>query len=62
MTLDGKNMTFYSNLLNKAIDSIINVKSKVDIDSIFISGGTSMLINDIKGLEDFELITFVAVI
>ena len=29
-----------------------------DIDSLFRTGGTTMLKNDITGLEDFELIDF----
>ena len=61
-TEDGKNMGNYSNLLNKSIDSIINIKEESDIDSLFKSGGTTMLHNHIKGLEDFELITFMVVV
>ncbi len=61
-TEDGKNMKAYSNLLNQSIDSIINIKEQTDIDSLFRKGGTTMLKNDIKGLEDFELIAFMVVI
>lgn len=61
-TDDGKDMKLYSNLLNESIDSIINIKEESDIDSLFTPGGTTMLKNDIKGLEDFELITFMVVI
>ena len=55
-------MKVYSELLSKSIESIINIKEENDIDSLFRSGGTTMLKNDIKGLEDFELITFMVVI
>lgn len=61
-TDDGKNMKKYSELLNESIDSIINIKEENDIDSLFRSGGTTMLKNDIKGLEDFELISFMVVV
>lgn len=61
-TNDGKNMQMYSNLLNSSIDSIINIKEESDIDSLFKKGGTTMLKNDIKGLDDFELISFMVVI
>lgn len=61
-TNDGKNMKLYSNLLSQSIDSIINIKEENDIDSLFRTGGTTMLKNNIKGLEDFELITFMVVI
>lgn len=61
-TNDGKNMKVYSELLSQSIDSIINIKEENDIESLFRTGGTTMLKNDIKGLEDFELITFMVVI
>lgn len=61
-TNDGKDMKLYSSLLSQSIDSIINIKEENDIDSLFRTGGTTMLKNNIKGLEDFELITFMVVI
>jgi len=60
-TSDGKKMEKYSTLLNKAIESIISVKDERDVDSLFSAGGTTALVNNIKGLEDFELITFVVI-
>lgn len=60
-TEDGKNMSIYSGLLNKSIESILNVKDESDVDSLFSAGGTTALINNIKGLEDFELLAFVVV-
>ena len=61
-TNDGLDMTKYSELLNESIKSIINVKEESDIDSLFRRGGTTMLSNDIRGLEDFELIAFVVIV
>lgn len=60
-TDDGKNMTKYSQLLNKAIESVLYVKDESDVDSLFSPGGTTALMNNIKGLEDFELLTFVVI-
>jgi superfamily II DNA or RNA helicase len=60
-TDDGKKMEKYSELLNKAIESILNVKDESDIDSLFSEGGTTMLENNIKGLSDFELISFIVI-
>jgi len=60
-TDDGKNMTKYSDLLNKSIESVLHVKDESDVDSLFTSGGTTALMNNIKGLEDFELLTFVVI-
>ena len=60
-TKDGRDMTKYSDLLSKAISSIISTKEESDVDSLFNEGGTSALINEIKGLNDFELICFLIV-
>lgn len=62
ITNDGNDMDMYSELLNQSIESIINVKEESDIESLFRRGGTTMLKNDITGLEDFELIAFVVVV
>jgi len=57
-TDDGRNMADTSELLNNAINSIIDVKEESDIDSLFSSGGTSALMSAVSGLDDFELICF----
>lgn len=60
-TRDGKNMRHYSNLLQSVIESIITVKEESDIDS-FLNGCHELLfINEIKGLDDFELICFLVI-
>ncbi len=60
-TDDGRNMSAVSELLNEAINSIIDAKEESDIDSLFGSGGTSALLSAVSGLNDFELITFLVV-
>ena len=61
ITHDGKNMKQYSDLLGEAISSIINVKETSDIDS-FLSGiQTSLFTEEIKVLDDFELICFLVI-
>jgi Superfamily II DNA/RNA helicases, SNF2 family len=60
-TKDGKVMRKYSELLGEAINSIIDVKEESDIDSLFRSGGTSALLSEVTGLDDFELICFLVV-
>ncbi len=61
ITRDGKNMQHYSDLLGDAIASIITVKEESDIDS-FLGGVTGSLFTDeIKGLDDFELICFLVI-
>jgi hypothetical protein len=60
-TRDGKNMQHYSELLSDAIASIIDVKEESDIDS-FLGGATgSLFTEEIKGLDDFELICFLVI-
>ena len=41
--------------------SIITIKEESDIDSLFSSGVTTALQGDIRGLDDFELITFLVI-
>lgn len=60
-TRDGKDMSKFSNLLGDAIASIIEVKDESDIDSFLGGGNVSFLSNEIKGLDDFELICFLVV-
>ncbi len=60
-TDDGRNMTELSELLSEAINSIIDVKEESDIDSLFSAGGTSALMSQVSGLDDFELICFLVV-
>lgn len=60
-TDDGKNMGVYSGLLNTAINSIINIKEDSDIDSLFSPGRTTALLDNVTGLDDFELVAFIVV-
>ena len=60
-TDQGRKMDHYSDLLQKAICSIISVKRESDIDSLFSAGETTALRGDISGLDDFELITFLII-
>lgn len=60
-TLDGRNMSKFSNLLGEAIASIIEVKDESDIDSFLDGGQVSFLTDEIKGLDDFELICFLVI-
>ena len=60
-TSDGRDMSELSELLSEAIDSIIDVKEESDIDSLFSGGGTSALMSEVSGLDDFELICFLVV-
>ena len=41
--------------------SIVDAKEDSDLDSLFRSGGTSALLSQVSGLDDFELICFLVV-
>ena len=60
-TRDGRDMSKFSHLLHEAIASIIEVKDESDIDSFLGGGQVSFLSNEIKGLDDFELICFLVI-
>ena len=60
-TQNGRNMQPYSDLLNQAIRSMIEVKDDKDIDSLFGGGRTTALTTTIQGLDDFELIAFLVI-
>ncbi|WP_427004462.1 C-terminal helicase domain-containing protein [Pseudarthrobacter sp. H2] len=61
-TLEGAEMGKYSALLTDAIHSMIDVTEERDIDSLFTGGHTTALTQGIAGLDDFELIAFIAVV
>ena len=61
LTRDGKSMQKYSDLLGEAISSIINVKQESDIDSFLSGVQGSLFTEEIRGLDDFELICFLVV-
>jgi len=60
-TRDGREMKRYSDLLGIAIRSMIKVKEDKDLDSLFTGFNTTALVDTIKGLDDFELISFLII-
>ena len=60
-TKDGYKMDKYSRLLDKSIESIIDVKEADDLNTLFNTGSDILFNSGIKGLDDFELITFVVI-
>lgn len=61
-TRDGAEMGQYSRLLTDAIRSMIDVTEERDVDSLFSPGHTTALSQTIAGLDDFELIAFLAIV
>ena len=60
-TDDGRNMKVYSDLLDQAIRSMVDLKEDKDLDSLFSGGRTTALVNTIAGLDDFELVAFLVI-
>ena len=58
----GRNMSVYSSLLEDAVLSILDAKEDSDLDSLFKAGGTSALLSQVSGLDDFQLICFLVVV
>lgn len=61
-TAHGASMQKYSALLDAAIRSMIDVTEEQDLDSLFSGGSTTALRQSIQGLDDFELVAFLAVV
>ena len=62
-TNDGRDMKKYSELLGKAVESIISGKDETAKDGFFAGDQGDLFAdkNKLKGLDDFELVTFVVV-
>lgn len=61
-THDGADMGQYSHLLTEAIRSMVDVTEGRDVDSLFSPGRTTALAQTIAGLDDFELVAFLAIV
>lgn len=60
-TDDYHNMDDYSELLQTAIETILNVEKEKTVKSLFNRGGTLAVDGTFKGIEDFELISFLII-
>lgn len=60
-TSDGRSMAVYSSLLEDAVLSILDAKEDSDLDSLFRAGGTSALLSQVSGLDDFQLVCFLVI-
>ena len=55
-------MNHYSGLLTAAIRSMIDINHERDLDSLFSGGYTTALTQTMHGLDDFELVAFLAIV
>jgi len=60
-TEEYHNMSVYSELLKKSISTILETEDEKEVLSLFKSGGTNVMKEKFKGIEDFKLISFLIV-
>ncbi|MCI6474726.1 MAG: DEAD/DEAH box helicase family protein [Mucispirillum sp.] len=61
-TQDGKNMAKYSSLLTGSIESMVSVQEESNVESFLKGRPVSFIKENITGIDDFELICFIAVV
>jgi len=60
-TKQGKEMQNYQSLFSTAVQSIIGKKEESGVASLFERGGTVLTADTFKGMEDFEIISYLVV-
>ena len=60
-TQQGKDMSLYRSLLETAINSIIGKSEEKGVESLFNRGGTVLTKDSFKGIEDFEVISYMII-
>ncbi len=60
-TKDGRDMSQYSQLLEQAILTMIEIKTEKEVDALFADTTLPAKTEGFEGLHDFELITFIVV-
>jgi len=60
-TKDGKDMGAYQFMLEAAITSIVGKTEEKGIESLFSRGGTVLTQDHFKGIEDFEVVSFLII-
>ena len=60
-TKDGKDMGAYQFMLEAAITSVIGKTEEKGVESLFSRGGTVLMQDHFKGIEDFEVVSFLII-
>lgn len=60
-TDEYQDMSFYSDLLRKSISTILQTEDEKGTMTLFKAGGTQIMKDKFKGIEDFKLISFIIV-
>ena len=61
LTRQGKDMSYYRKLLELAVSSIVGRSEEKGVESLFNRGGTNLTKDGFQGIEDFEVISYLAV-
>ena len=61
-TKDGADMGHYRTLLEKAVAAVSGKAEEKGVESLFLRGGTAMSRDSHRGLADFEVVAFLAVL
>lgn len=60
-TKEYSKMDTYSHLLKQSIGSILQTEKEKDVQSLFRTGGTTALKEKLRGIEDFNLVSFLII-
>lgn len=60
-TRKGKDMSLYRSLLEVAVNSIVGKSEEKGVESLFSRGGTHVTKDSFRGMEDFEVISYMIV-
>lgn len=60
-TNDGRDMSYFSGMLQEVINSIIGQGEMNAVDTLFHKGGTALKESTARGREDFELVSFLVI-
>ena len=58
LTRGGSDMSHYRNLLSKAVQALTGAAEEHGVESLFSPGGTVINKNSFKGMDDFEVVSY----
>ena len=62
ITDHGANMTHYQELLVKAISAVTGKAEERGVESLFQRGGTALSSASFRGIDDFEVVTYLVIL
>lgn len=58
LTRNGSDMSQYQNLLSKAVQALTGAAEERGVESLFSPGGTVISKDSFKGMDDFEVVSY----